>query len=181
MAKRNSDQKCCKYIRALNSVSDERPDSIALFDGKRDYTYRRMFRRWELYAEVFSALDICAEHGSRAAITGNPSAETIMAYYALNMTGTSVSMVHMSDLRDPLRWERMVRGIHKPVSLSDAGLNSAAECLLADGRFDTQSEQGGDTCMDDGAAASHHSVVTRRNGPRKVTVTHEHDGAIIYQ
>ncbi len=239
MAKRNSDQKCWQYIRALNSVSDERLDSIALSDGNRDYTYRRMFRRWELYAEVFSALGICEEHGSRAAMTGTPAAETVIAYYALNMTGTSVSMVHMSDLRDPIRWKRMVReegitdlvvadcmidpglmerivrersalgirriivldiplregylsdeeklakraarralrefkgvlfmdklleryaaydiyygsgsdsaaviahtsgtvrGIHKPVPLSDTGLNAAAECMLADGRFDT--------------------------------------------
>ena len=102
-------QKCWQYIRALNSVSDERLDCIAISEGKSEYTYRRLFRRWEYYAEVFSAIGICGENGSRAAMTGIPAAETIFAFYGLNMTGTSVSMVHMSDLRDPVRWERMVR------------------------------------------------------------------------
>ena len=104
-----TDKKCWKYIRALNSVSDERLDLIALSDGKYEYSYRRMFRRWDLYAEVFSALGISEENGSRAAVTGTPAAETVIAFYALNMTGSSVSMVHMSDLRDPARWERMVK------------------------------------------------------------------------
>ena len=102
-------QKCWQFIRALNSVSDERPDCIAISDSTDEYTYRRMFRRWQMYAEVFSALGISGENRSRAAMTGVPAAETIFAFYALNMTGTSVSMVHMSDLKDPRRWERMVR------------------------------------------------------------------------
>ncbi len=104
-----TNQKCWQFIRALNAVSDECLDSVALSDGKNEYTYRRLLLRWELYAEVFSALGICESNGSRAAMTGMPAAETIIAFYALNMTGTSVSMVHMSDLRDPARWERMVR------------------------------------------------------------------------
>ncbi|MBR2706815.1 MAG: acyl--CoA ligase [Mogibacterium sp.] len=102
-------QKCWQYIRALNSTSDERLDSVALYDGTREYTYRLMFRKWEYYAEVFSALGICGEKGSRAGMTGIPAAETIMAFYALNMTGTSVSMLHMSDLRDAGRRERMIK------------------------------------------------------------------------
>ena len=113
-AKRNkkadiTEQKCWEFIRALNSVSDERLDLIALSDGKHEYSYRRMFRRWQLYAEVFSALGICEDKGSRAAMTGTPAPETVIAFYALNMTGTSVSMVHMSDLKDAERWERMVK------------------------------------------------------------------------
>lgn len=104
-----TNQKCWQFIRALNAVSDERLDSIALSDGSRDYTYRLMMRRWELYAEVFSALGICETAGSRAAMTGVPAAETMIAFYALNMTGASVSMVHISDLRDPERWARLVK------------------------------------------------------------------------
>ncbi|MCR5790301.1 MAG: acyl--CoA ligase [Lachnospiraceae bacterium] len=104
-----TNQKCWQFIRALNVESDERLDSVALSDGKNEYTYRRMLRKWELYAEVFSALGICGSNNARAGMTGTPAAETIIAFYALNMTGTSVSMVHMSDLMDPARWERMVR------------------------------------------------------------------------
>ena len=102
-----TNQKCWKFIRALNSESDERLDSVALTDGNREYTYRRMFRRWDLYAEVFSALGISEKNGSRIAMTGTPAAETVIAFYALNMTGASVSMLHISDLRDPERWKRM--------------------------------------------------------------------------
>ena len=104
-----TNQKCWEFIRALNSVSDERLDLVALSDGKNEYTYRRMFRKWDLNAEVFSALSICESNNSRVAMTGTPAVETIIAFYALNMTGASVSMVHMSDLMDPARWERMVR------------------------------------------------------------------------
>lgn len=107
--KRNSDQKCWQFIRALNSVNDERLDSIALTDGTREYSYRRMFRRWQLYAEVFSALGISGGNRSRAGLTGIPSAETVIAFYALNMTGTSVSMVHTADLRDQERFGRMIK------------------------------------------------------------------------
>ena len=105
----DTDLKCWQFIRALNSLNDERLDSIALSDGSRDYTYRLMFRKWQLYAEAFSALGICKDSVSRAAMTGVPAAETVIAFYALNMTGTSVSMVHMSDLRDSDRWELMVK------------------------------------------------------------------------
>ena len=104
-----TDQKCWQFIEALNAISDECLASVALSDGKNEYTYRRMLFKWKFYAEVFSALGICEASSSRAAMTGMPAAETVIAFYALNMTGTSVSMVHMSDLRDPARWERMVR------------------------------------------------------------------------
>ena len=113
-AKRNSinsstNKKCWEYIRALNSESDERLDSVALSDGKQLYSYRRMLRRWQLYAEVFSALGLSEESGSRVGMTGTPAAETVIAFYGLNMTGASVSMVHLSDLKDPARWARMVK------------------------------------------------------------------------
>lgn len=110
MAKtRLSNQKCWQYIRALNSADDERLDSIAIKDGTREYTYRRMFRRWQLCAEAFSGLGISGDNRSRAGLTGIPAAETVIAYYALNMTGTSVSMIHSSDLMDEQRFGRMIK------------------------------------------------------------------------
>lgn len=101
-------QKCWSFVRERNSVSEERLAAVALSDGARDYTYRLMFRKWDLYAEVFSSLGVTEGNGSRAGLTGVPSAETVFAFYALNMTGASVSMVHSADLRDAGRWRRMV-------------------------------------------------------------------------
>lgn len=58
-------QPCWSFIRELNSLSDERLDSIAIQDGYRQYTYRQMFRYWERYAEAFSAMNITGKsaHG----------------------------------------------------------------------------------------------------------------------
>lgn len=86
------EQKAWKYIRELNSYSKERLDSVALIDGRREYSYRQMFRRWERYAEVFSALGITEKNKSRVMIRSTPSSETITALFALNMTGASVSL-----------------------------------------------------------------------------------------
>ena len=104
-----SGHKSAAFIREMNSCSPGHLDSLALTDGNRKYTYRQMFRHWDYYAEVFSALSITGKDHSRAGLTGVPSAQTIIAFYALNMTGASVSMVHSLDLKDPDRWERMVR------------------------------------------------------------------------
>ena len=101
-------QKCYKYIKERNSSDVRNSSAIAIIDGKREYSYRLMFRRWSLYAEVFSALGITGRKGARAGLTGLPSAETIFAFYALNMTGTSVSMMHIVDLNDPDNFKAMV-------------------------------------------------------------------------
>ena len=103
------DQKCWSFIKEMNSGSKGSLDRIAMTDGNRDYSYRLMFRLWDYYAEVFSALHITGQEHARAGLTGIPAAESIISFYALNMTGTSVSMVHSVDLKDPDRWERMVR------------------------------------------------------------------------
>ena len=88
------EQKSWKFIHELNSFSKDRLDTVALADGKRKFTYRQMFRMWEHYAEVFSALDITGRNHSRVMMKSNPSPEIISAMYALNMTGAAVSLAH---------------------------------------------------------------------------------------
>lgn len=95
-----ADQKCWSFIKELNSYSEERLESVALRDGYRTYTYRQMFRYWERYAEVFSALGITGENHSRAALIATPLTESILAFYGLNMTGASVSLIYHFDLYD---------------------------------------------------------------------------------
>lgn len=106
------EQKNWKFIMELNSCSEERLESIALADGKREYKYRLMFRMWERYARVFSAFGITEKNRSRAAMTGVPCSETIFAYYALNMTGASVSMVYEMDLNNEDVWKKIAREEH---------------------------------------------------------------------
>lgn len=103
------DQRCWSFIRDLNSYSDERLDSIAIRDGYRTYTYRQMFRYWEKYAEAFSAVNITGENNSRAALIGTPITETIFAFYGLNMTGASVSLIYHFDLYDDKNINSMIR------------------------------------------------------------------------
>ena len=38
--------KAWKYIKELNSYSEERLDSAALIEGGKKYSYRKMFRMW---------------------------------------------------------------------------------------------------------------------------------------
>lgn len=103
-----ADQKAWKFVRELNSFSDERLDSIALIDERRSYSYRQLFRSWDRYAEVFTALGICEKNGSRVAMTGNISAECINAFYALNMLGVSVSMLPVEETYDEERWKETI-------------------------------------------------------------------------
>ena len=91
------EQKCWQYIREVNGGSDERLGRIALTDCRREYTYLRMYGMWERYARVFSALDITSESGARAGLEGVPSAEASFAFFGLNMTGASVSVIKLSD------------------------------------------------------------------------------------
>ena len=99
-----ADQKAWKFIRELNSFSEERLNAPALIDGRRKYTYRQLFRCWDRYAEVFSALGMSGKNGSRVGMTGNISAECIIAFYALNMLGVSVSMIPIEDTYDEECW-----------------------------------------------------------------------------
>ncbi|MBR3166058.1 MAG: AMP-binding protein, partial [Lachnospiraceae bacterium] len=91
-------QKSWKMIKELNSFSDERLDKAALITGGRTFTYRQLFRQWERYAEVFSGAGITGRKHSRVGMVSTPSAESVFAFYGLNMTGASVSMIHMLDV-----------------------------------------------------------------------------------
>ena len=79
------DQKLWKYIRDANSASVADLRKTAIADGKRTYTYGLMFREWERYASVFSALGMTGENRSRVGLLGSTSAEAIFAFYGLNM------------------------------------------------------------------------------------------------
>ncbi len=84
-------QRSWKYIVDINSASKARLDRVALIDMERTYTYRQMFRNWEKYAEVFSALGITEENHSRLAIFDCSCIESSFAVYAANMTGASIA------------------------------------------------------------------------------------------
>ena len=103
-----ADQKCWSFIRDLNSVSEERLDSAAVHDGYRKYSYRQMFRYWERYAEAFTGVHITGENQSRVGLIGAQQTETIFAFYALNMTGASVSLIYHLDLYDEKRIRIMI-------------------------------------------------------------------------
>jgi len=104
-----ADQRCWSFIKELNSYSEERLDSVALHDGYRTYTYRQMFRYWERYAEAFSAIQLTGENHSRVGLIGAQQTETVNAFYALNMTGASVSLIYHLDLYDEKRIRNMIK------------------------------------------------------------------------
>ena len=103
------DQRCWKFIKEMNSFSEERLDTAALINGKREFTYRQLFRQWDRYAEVFFAMKIMEKNNSRVAMYGNVSAECIIAFYALNMNGVPVSMLPVEETYDEERWMEMIR------------------------------------------------------------------------
>lgn len=104
-----TDQRCWSFIKELNSFSDERLDSVALHDGYRKYTYRQMFRYWERYAEAFSAVHLTGKDHARVGLIGAQQTETILAFYSLNMTGASVSVIYHLDLYDDKRIRAMIQ------------------------------------------------------------------------
>ena len=103
-----ADQKCWSFIRDLNSINEERLNSVAVHDGYRKYTYRQMFRYWERYAEAFTGVHLTGENQSRVGLIGAQQTETIFAFYALNMTGASVSLIYHLDLYDEKRIRTMI-------------------------------------------------------------------------
>ena len=86
-------QKAWKYIRDVTNTNVGNLNRIALEDGTRKYTYGLMFREWERYASVFSALGMTEENRSRVGILGSTCAEVVFAFYGLNMVGADVSLV----------------------------------------------------------------------------------------
>ncbi len=87
------EQKAWKYIREVCSLNDGDLDKVAVIDGNRKYTYKRMFREWERYASVFSALHMTEDQNARVGVLGSTCAEVTFAFYGLNMVGAQVSLV----------------------------------------------------------------------------------------
>lgn len=87
------DQRSWKFIRDVNSTAVIDLRRIAIRDGEKQYTYGLMFREWERYASVFSALEMTGEKNSRTGILGSTCAEVIFSFYGLNMVGTNVSII----------------------------------------------------------------------------------------
>lgn len=104
------EQKCWQYIKEVNSNKKGLSDLVAIEDCKRKYTYAQMYAMWDKYARVFSALGITGEKSARAAVEGVPCAEASFAFFGLNMTGASVSMIQLSGEK---RIERLKEQIEK--------------------------------------------------------------------
>ena len=86
-------QKAWKYIRDVTNTDIGNLNRPAIEDGTEKYTYGRMFREWERYASVFSALGMTGENHARVGLLGSTSAEAIFTVYGLNMVGADVSLV----------------------------------------------------------------------------------------
>lgn len=97
------------FIKELNSFGRDRLNSLALVDGEKEFSYRQMFTEWERYARVFSALGISGKNGSRVALPGRSCSEGIFAFYGLNMTGASTSVVTFLDQSSADRMEKMIQ------------------------------------------------------------------------
>ena len=106
------DQRLWKYIRDANSASVADLMKTAIADGKRTYTYGLMFREWERYASVFSALGMTGENQSRVGLLGSTSAEAIFAFYGLNMVGAEVAVIPAYSAFMPGRIAQTIRGEH---------------------------------------------------------------------
>ena len=52
------EQKAWKYIQELCGRNTGDLNRVAVIDGNRQYTYGQMFREWERYASVFTALEM---------------------------------------------------------------------------------------------------------------------------
>ena len=87
------EQRAWKYLREVCSLNSSDLNKLAVIDGGRKYTYGQMFREWERYASVFTALDMTEEHNARVGVLGSTCSEVIFAFYGLNMVGAQVSLV----------------------------------------------------------------------------------------
>ena len=105
-------QKTWKYIHDANSQSVADLSKIAIEDGKTTYTYGLMFRTWEQYASVFSALKMTGENKARVGVLGSTSAEVIFAYYGLNMVGAEVSLVPAYSALTPSKVIETIKNEH---------------------------------------------------------------------
>ena len=103
-----SDQKVWSLLKEIRSADPEKLKDTAIIDCTREYTYEQMFEEWDKYAKVFTALGITSENKSRTAIAGAITAEPLFAFYALNMTGSEVSMFSYPDFVPGGTWRSML-------------------------------------------------------------------------
>lgn len=101
-----------EHIKDLSSKDPGRSRRPAVIDCSRQYTYAQMFAEWDRYAAVFSHLGISAQNCSRVGIAGTISAEPLFAFYALNMTGATVSMLSYPDFLPSGQWKTMLEKEH---------------------------------------------------------------------
>lgn len=102
-------QKAWKYLRDLCSLYEGDSGKVAIIDGNRKYTYEQMFRQWERYASVFSALDMTEQQNARVGVLGSTCAEVIFSFYGLNMVGAQVSLVASWSAFNFARIEQTIR------------------------------------------------------------------------
>ncbi len=103
-----NDMKVWRSVKERLLYDDSILKRTAIIDCTRKYTYDEMYGEWERYARVFSALDICADNNSRAALCGVISAEPIFALFGLNMTGAEVSLFSYPDFLPGGMWKTMI-------------------------------------------------------------------------
>ncbi len=104
-----NEQSIYSYLIEKNSGDPRKLSRTAVIDCVREYTYSQMFVEWERYARVFSALGITEQSGARVGIAGTISAEPLFAFYGLNMTGASVSMLSYPDFLPSGQWKSLVK------------------------------------------------------------------------
>ena len=107
------EQKAWKYLRDLYGQNGSELNKLAIIDGDIQYTYAQMFREWERYAAVFTALDMTEEQSARVGVLGSPYPEVFFASYGLNMVGAQVSLIaswasfSVSKLEESIRQEKL--------------------------------------------------------------------------
>ena len=102
------DQKAWTYLREQVGSMEGGLEKIAISDGSRSYTYGQMFQNCEQYAAVFSALGMTGAGKARVGLIGTGAAETIFAFYGLNMTGAEVSLLSSLSV---LRTEKILQAV----------------------------------------------------------------------
>ena len=102
-------QNVWRYIQETTAVDPGKLTDTAIVDCTREYTYEEMFREWEAYARVFTALGMNDTNESRVGIAGAICAEPLFAFYGLNMTGAAVSMLSYPDVLPTGQWKTMLQ------------------------------------------------------------------------
>ena len=89
-----------KIIKKMNCEIDDKLNAIAIVDDERKYNYRQLFLEWDKYAGVFSKIGMTEKNKSVVAILGAMTTSAVNAFYALNMTGATVSMCPYAMTKD---------------------------------------------------------------------------------